>query len=94
MIVLINLVVIGFIGLVIYGGVLIYKSLTTPERTNVTALRNLAKDASKAAKRGDYAERDRLDHAYNQLLKQMNPNAETFEGSDHDSFSDRYFEQN
>lgn len=87
--VLLILALLAGIGYALY---ITHQALTMPERVLARQARIMAKEAAAAARRGDYMERDRLDHARDQVLASINPRARTkaFEGSDFDDFSQRY----
>jgi len=58
-----------------------------PKIKTVATLRTLAKEAADAAKRGDWAERDRLDYIMENMIRSENPEAAQWNGSRHDDWS-------
>lgn len=97
MAIIINLIVVLMI-VAVFGAVIFVahhalEAKRDPNRVNAKVMKQLAKDSSAAAKRGDYAERDRLDHMMNNMMLSQNPNAKPFKGTRHDAFHEKYLNE-
>ena len=94
MAVLIFLITIGAVGL---AGYLVWSFgvwLRMPERQLARYTAKWAQDASKAARLGQYAERDRLDHAANAVLSGLTGGSpEPFRGTRHDDWTGSWNEE-
>lgn len=92
MMALVFIVTVAAIALPFYGLYVLHAWATQPHRVLGRQVAKLAKEASQAAKNGDYATRDRLDHARSSILMSMDRDAtvKPFEGTEYDDFSARY----
>ena len=90
MVVLFNLATLALLGYVGYGLYILHQWSTSAPRQLARQASKLAKEASTAARQGNYAERDRLDDARNAILTGLAGQKWEFKGTDHDDFMDKF----
>lgn len=90
MVVLINLVGLAIVGGAGYALYAWADWLRNDKRILARQAAKLAREASQAAKHGEYAERDRLDEARSAVLTALAGRPTKANPSDHDDFNSRY----
>lgn len=87
-----NLIALIVVAVVIYALYWLKEHVKDTNKTLIKQSSKLARQAAEAAKRGDFAERDRLDEARAAVLTAIAGTKVEAKGSDHDDFTQRYIE--